>query len=63
MASVVTGFGVAAYGFGAAFDFNVLTSPAQAQVNNAASNVPYPRHESTCAVHSTQNQSKETRRG
>jgi serine protease Do len=42
MASVVTGFGVAAYGFGAAFDFNVLTSPAQAQVNNAASNVPQP---------------------
>jgi serine protease Do len=42
MASVVTGLGVAAYGFGAAFDFNVLASPAQAQVNNAVSNVPQP---------------------
>jgi serine protease Do len=42
MASVVTGLGVAAYGFGAAFDSNVLTSPAQAQVNNAVSNVPQP---------------------
>jgi len=42
MASVVTGLGVAAYGFGAAFDFNVLTSPARAQVNNAVSNVPQP---------------------
>jgi serine protease Do len=42
MASVVTGLGVAAYGFGAAFDFNVLTSPAQAQVNSAVSNVPQP---------------------
>jgi serine protease Do len=42
MASVVTGLGVAAYGFSAAFDFNVLTSPAQAQVNNTVSNVPQP---------------------
>src|SRR5258708_14763934 len=42
MASVVTGLGAAAYGFGAAFDVNVLTSPAQAQVNNAVSNVPQP---------------------
>src|SRR5450755_1452932 len=42
MASVVTGLGVAVYGFGAASDFNILTSPAQAQVNNAVSNVPQP---------------------
>src|SRR5580704_1619786 len=42
MASVVGGLGVAAYGFGAVFDFNVLTSPARAQVNNAVSNVPQP---------------------
>jgi serine protease Do len=42
MVSVVTGLGVAVYGFGAASDFNILTSPAQAQVNNAVSNVPQP---------------------
>src|ERR1700730_3102320 len=42
MASVVTGLGVAAYGLGAASDFNVLASPAQAQVKNTVSNVPQP---------------------
>jgi serine protease Do len=42
MASVVTGLGVAAYGFGATFDFNVFTSPAQAQISSAASNLPQP---------------------
>src|SRR5450432_1290175 len=42
MASVVTGLGVAVYGCGAPSDFNILTSPAQAQVNNAVSNVPQP---------------------
>src|SRR3984893_8715049 len=42
MASAVTGLGVAAYGLGAAPDFNVLASPAQAQVNNTVSNVPQP---------------------
>src|ERR1700722_2384364 len=40
MASVVTGLGGALYGFGAASDFNILVSPAQAQINNAVSNVP-----------------------
>ena len=40
MASVVTGLGGALYGFGAASDFNILISPAQAQINNAVSNVP-----------------------
>jgi serine protease Do len=40
MASVVTGLGVAVYGFGAGS--NILVSPAQAQVNNAVSNVPQP---------------------
>src|SRR5450755_1575560 len=42
MASVVAGLGVAVYGFGAASNFNILTSPAQAQVNNAISKVPQP---------------------
>src|SRR5450631_878795 len=42
MASVVTGLGVAVYGCGAPSDFNILTSPAQAQVNNAVSNVSQP---------------------
>jgi serine protease Do len=41
MASVVTGLG-AVYGFGVASDFNILTSSAQAQVNNTASNVTQP---------------------
>jgi serine protease Do len=42
MASVVTGLGIAVYGFGVASDFNILTSPAQAQVNSAVSTVPQP---------------------
>src|SRR5277367_6316821 len=42
MASVVTGLGVAVYGFGTPSDFNILPSPAQAQVNNALSSVPQP---------------------
>jgi serine protease Do len=41
-ASVVTGLGAAVYGFGAASGSNILTSPAQAQVNNAVSGVPQP---------------------
>jgi serine protease Do len=42
MASVVTGLGVTVYGFGAPSDFNILASPAQAQINNALSSVPQP---------------------
>jgi serine protease Do len=40
MASVVTGLGVAAYGFGAAAGFDILSSPAQAQASTAVSGVP-----------------------
>jgi serine protease Do len=42
MASVVTGLGVAVYGFGGASDLNMLISPAQAQVNNAVASVQQP---------------------
>ena len=42
MASVVTGLGVAAYGFGAGADFDILSSPAQAQVNSAVASVRQP---------------------
>jgi serine protease Do len=42
MASVVTGLGVGVAGFGVASDLDIFTSPAQAQVNNAGSNVSQP---------------------
>jgi serine protease Do len=42
VASVFTGLGVAVYGLGVASGLNILTSPAQAQVNNAVSSIPQP---------------------